>query len=41
MMMGDILSGTIRVVEALTSAIGIAMGAGIVLYCYQLMGVLL
>lgn len=41
MMMGDILSGTIRVVEALISAIGIAMGAGIVLYCYQLMGVLL
>ena len=41
MMMGDILSGMIRVLEALTAAIGIAMDAGIILYFYQLLGVLL
>lgn len=35
--MGDILSGMIRVLEALTAAIGIAMGAGFVLYFYQLL----
>ncbi len=38
--MGDILSGTIRVFEAITSAIGIAMGAGIVLYIYRLLEVM-
>lgn len=40
-LMGDILSGTIRVLEALTAAIGIAMGAGFVLYFYHLLEALL
>ena len=40
-LMGDILSGMIRVLEALTAAIGIAMGAGLVLYFYHLVEALL
>lgn len=39
--MGDILSGMIRVLEAITSAIGIAMGAGFVLYFYRLLEAML
>lgn len=32
---GDFLSGTIRILEAITIAVGIAIGVGLVLYFYQ------
>lgn len=35
---GDILSGTIRLIEALTIAIGITLGAGLILYFYRMSG---
>ena len=40
-LMGDILSGMIRVLEAITSAIGIAMGAGFVLSFYHFLEAML
>ena len=40
-LMGDILSGMIRVLEAITSAIGIAMGAGLILTLYHFLEVML
>ena len=40
-LMGDILSGMIRVLEAITSAIGIAMGAGLVLTLYHFLEAIL
>ena len=40
-LMGDILSGMIRVLEAITSAIGIAMGAGLVLTIYHFLEAML
>ena len=36
--MGDLISGTVRVVETLLIAIGIAGGVGVVLIAYMNMG---